>query len=150
MEFIYYGSLLKAVAPTLSCDVDKELASPWIKKLFRPEYQTSKLKDKRNRYLFKLSLFANTNRFFLSYLVALTANLLNDEIDGIFQNKPPDKVLEDPKSLPIEQSTAAEWESDKMWQETLLALPDDFQMMECCVHSDKENCKTDHKLDRVQ
>jgi hypothetical protein len=36
MEFLYYGSVLKVVAPTLSSDPDKLLVTPWITKLFRP------------------------------------------------------------------------------------------------------------------
>ncbi|RZC37152.1 uncharacterized protein BDFB_011118, partial [Asbolus verrucosus] len=132
MEFLYYGSVLKVVAPTLSNDADKQLVTPWIRKLFRPEYQTTKLKDKRNRYL-----------------SALTVNLLNDEISGVFQNRPPNDNLADLNSIQIEPSTAAEWELDKMWHETLLSLPDEFEMMQCTVHGSQEDCQQDHKLDKV-
>lgn len=132
MEFLYYGSVLKIVAPTLTNDSDKKLIAPWIKKLFRPEYQTSKLREKRNRYL-----------------IALTINLLNDEITGVFHNPPPEEALTDLKAIQPEPSTAAEWETDRMWQETLLGLPDDFEPMTCSVHSSPEDCQKDHQLDKV-
>lgn len=132
MEFLYYGSVLKVVAPTLSNDHDKKLAMPWIQKLFRPEYQTSKLREKRNRYL-----------------ISLTINLLNDEITGVFEKGPPDDALVCLKSIQPDPSTAAEWETDRMWQETLLSMPDDFVMMGCSIHNSKEECQQDHKLDKV-
>ncbi|EFA02313.1 uncharacterized protein LOC664256 [Tribolium castaneum] len=132
MEFLYYGSVLKVIAPTLSSDRDKEMALPWIRKLFRPEYQTSKLREKRNRYL-----------------ISLTINLLNDEISGVFEKSPPDDALADLRSILPDPSTAAEWEADRMWQETLLSLSDDFEMMGCCVHGSKEECQQDHNLDKV-
>lgn len=132
MEFLYYGSVLKVIAPTLTNDPDKALVTPWIKKLFRPEYQTSMLREKRNRYL-----------------VALTCNLLNDEVSGIFREKPPDDALVCLKTIHPEPSTAAEWETDRMWQETLLSLPEDFEMMTCSVHGSPDECKQDHRLDKV-
>lgn len=132
MEFLYYGSVLKVVAPTLSSDPDKLLVTPWITKLFRPEYQTTKLREKRNRYL-----------------ICLTINLLNDEVTGVFQKAPPEDALVDLRSICPEPSAAAEWEMDRMWQESLLSLPDDFEMMGCSVHGSSNECQQDHKLDKV-
>lgn len=49
-EFLYYSAVLKLFGPTLSQEGDRRYIIPWIRKLFRPEYQSSLLREKRNRY----------------------------------------------------------------------------------------------------
>lgn len=36
-----------------------------------------------------------------------------------------------------------------MWQETLQTLPDDFQKLECSVHTSAAECAADHHLDKI-
>lgn len=48
-EFMYYSSVLKVVAPAVSSDLERQKILPWVQKLFRPEYQTSPLREKRNK-----------------------------------------------------------------------------------------------------
>lgn len=83
------------------------------------------------------------------YLLFLTLTLLNDEVYGIFAFPPPDGALPELESLETEPVTAAEWEIDTTWEETLNGLPDDFQDLECSVHKCKEECGRDHQLDDV-
>lgn len=75
--------------------------------------------------------------------------MLLDESTGPFKNVPPDGALPELNSLKPPVVEAAEWELDKGWQDTLLGLPDDFQMLECCIHADEGECKGDHGLDKV-
>ncbi|CAH1992630.1 unnamed protein product [Acanthoscelides obtectus] len=131
-EFLYYSSVLRVVGPTLTHESDRKLIMPWVRKLFRPEYHSSKLREKRNRYLAYLS-----------------TSLLLDEAIGVFRQYPPDAALPDLSTLPKEPVEAAEWEMDKTWQETLAGLPEDFQMLECCVHASEDECSSDHKLDKI-
>lgn len=131
-EFLYYSSVLKVVAPALTNESDREYVIPWIQKLFRPEYHSSILKEKRNLYL-----------------LCLTITLMNDEVVGIFEELPPNGPLLDLASFPEPKFEAASWERDKMWEETLQAIPDHFEPLECSVHNDLDECKRDHKLDRI-
>ncbi|VEN37046.1 unnamed protein product, partial [Callosobruchus maculatus] len=48
-EFLYYSSVLRVVGPTLTHENDRKVIIPWVRKLFRPEYHSSKLREKRNR-----------------------------------------------------------------------------------------------------
>lgn len=91
------------------------------------------------------SYFTNSFR----YLAYLSTSLLLDEATGPFKLFPPDGALADLETLATPQVDAAEWEVDKCWQDTLLGLPDDFQMLECCVHANETECKEDHNLDKV-
>lgn len=83
------------------------------------------------------------------YLLYLTITLLNDEAYGIFLEQAPSGALPEINAIQHEPIPAAEWELDKMWYETLLGLPDDFQSLECSVHSHTDQCKRDHALDQV-
>lgn len=49
-EFLYYSAMLKEIAPRLSSERDRQRIIPWIKKMFRPEYHSSVLREKRNKY----------------------------------------------------------------------------------------------------
>nr|CAH7753598.1 unnamed protein product [Callosobruchus chinensis]CAH7754394.1 unnamed protein product [Callosobruchus chinensis] len=131
-EFLYYSSVLRVVGPTLTHENDRKVIIPWVRKLFRPEYHSSKLREKRNRYLAYLS-----------------TSLLLDEAIGVFRQYPPDVALPELSTLPKEPVEAAEWEIDHTWQETLAGLPEDFQMLECCVHAMEDECNSDHKLDKI-
>ncbi|XP_044749072.1 uncharacterized protein LOC123309848 [Coccinella septempunctata] len=131
-EFLYYSSVLKIIAPTLTSDADQDHVIPWIKKLFRPEYHTSTLREKRNRYL-----------------LYLTLTMFNDELIGVFETEPPAAVLRDLGSLPEYRVEAATWERDDTWRDVLVSLPENFTPLECSVHSNKDECKKDHALDRV-
>lgn len=125
--------MLRSAAPSISIDADRQLVTPWIRKLFSPEYQSSKLKEKRNRYL-----------------ITLTINLLNDDVHGVFR-RPPDDAgpLPDLQTLEEESVAAAEWELDTMWQNVLLGLADDFQPLQCPAHQTKDECRADHSIDKV-
>lgn len=83
------------------------------------------------------------------YLAFLSTSLLLDEAIGVFRMVPPDGAIPDLKSLHSEPVPAADWEIDTTWQETLAGLPDDFKMLECCVHSTTVECKGDKNLDKV-
>lgn len=50
-EFLYYSALLKELAPKLTEENDRQKLIAWIKKIFRPEYHSSLLKIKRNKYI---------------------------------------------------------------------------------------------------
>ncbi|KAF5302906.1 hypothetical protein FQA39_LY02086 [Lamprigera yunnana] len=131
-EFLYYTSVLRVIAPALTGDVDRQLIIPWITKLFRPEYHSSQLREKRNRYL-----------------LYLTLTLLNDEAYGIFATCPPAGALPDIYAIEHEVQPSSEWEMDQMWQETLLGLPEDFQKLKCGVHEQCTGCEEDHALDII-
>uniref|UniRef100_A0A6P7H7Y8 Uncharacterized protein LOC114348298 n=1 Tax=Diabrotica virgifera virgifera TaxID=50390 RepID=A0A6P7H7Y8_DIAVI len=131
-EFLYYSAALRVLGPTLTQDLDRKVIIPWVKKLFRPEYHSSKLKEKRNRYL-----------------AYLCVSLLLDQAIGPFQTVPPDGALINCSELKEVCVTQADWERDSMWQDTLSGLPDDFQMLECCIHSNPDECKDDHALDKI-
>ncbi|XP_023022037.1 uncharacterized protein [Leptinotarsa decemlineata] len=131
-EFLYYSAVLRILGPTLTHEADRRVVIPWVRKLFRPEYHSTRLREKRNRYLAYLS-----------------TSLLLDEAIGIFRTFPPEGALPNCYEIPSCQVQAAEWEYDKAWQETLAGLPDDFQMLECCVHASVAECKNDHKLDKI-
>ncbi|XP_022900610.1 uncharacterized protein [Onthophagus taurus] len=130
-EFMYYSSVLKVVAPAVSSDLERQKILPWVQKLFRPEYQTSPLREKRNKYL-----------------LALTLTILSDELFGIFADAPPD-LLPELGEFDYEPVPAAEWEIDSMWPETLANLPEDFKKLDCSVHSSRAECDKDHKLDKI-
>lgn len=83
------------------------------------------------------------------YLLFLTIVLLNDETYGIFKLPPPHGALPEFDELDPEPIPQAEWETDNMWQETLQTLPDDFQKLECSVHSSTADCAVDHALDKI-
>ncbi|XP_045479357.1 uncharacterized protein LOC123684225 [Harmonia axyridis] len=131
-EFLYYSSVLKIIAPTLTSDADQDHVIPWIRKLFRPEYHSSSLREKRNRYL-----------------LYLTLTMFNDELIGVFESDPPEASLRDLGSLPEYRVEAASWERDDTWRDVLVSLPEDFKPLECSVHANKDDCKKDHALDRV-
>lgn len=92
------------------------------------------------------------NRFlsFPRYLAYLSVSILLDEAIGVFSAFPPDGALPDLRGLADQPVEAAQWELDNTWQDTLLGLPEDFQMLECCVHAEKNQCSEDHKLDKVR
>lgn len=48
-EFLYYSATLKEIAPQLTEEKDRQKIIPWLKKLFRPEYMTNILQEKRNK-----------------------------------------------------------------------------------------------------
>ncbi|XP_030748243.1 uncharacterized protein LOC115876568 [Sitophilus oryzae] len=131
-EFLYYSSVLRTLAPTLSQEGDRRNICPWIRKLYRPEYQSSKFREKRNRYL--------------SYL---TNSLLLDESVDIFREFPPDGALADLETFHPKPVPAAQWEIDNMWQDTLQHLPEEFQLLECFIHDSAELCKHDHGYDKI-
>ncbi|XP_060531631.1 uncharacterized protein LOC132705192 [Cylas formicarius] len=131
-EFLYYSAILKTLGPTLSHEDDRRHIIPWIRKLFRPEYQSTALREKRNKYL-----------------AFLTTSLLLDEAVSIFRQYPPDGALPDMSSIRSTPVTAAQWEIDGTWQDTLRNLPDNFQMLDCSVHETQEECNKDHSLDRI-
>lgn len=79
----------------------------------------------------------------------LTLALLLDEAYGTFNKPPPSGALLEIEDLEKHPIPAAEWELDKMWQETLQGLPDDFKSIECSVHDNKTDCERDHSLDQV-
>lgn len=83
------------------------------------------------------------------FLAYLSTSLLLDEATGPFRLFPPDGALPDLETLAAPTVEAAEWEVDKCWQDTLMGLPEDFQMLECCVHANETECKGDHNLDKV-
>ncbi|KAL1509548.1 hypothetical protein ABEB36_004262 [Hypothenemus hampei] len=131
-EMLYYNAILKIFVPTLTRENDRKCIIPWIRKLFRPEYQSSFLREKRNRYL--------------GYL---TTSLLLDEVIGIFRVHPPDGPLPDLRTVRPFTVTAAQWETDNMWQDTLQNLSDDFQLLDCFVHEDPVQCRKDHQFDKI-
>ncbi|KAK4886813.1 hypothetical protein RN001_003084 [Aquatica leii] len=131
-EFLYYSSVLRVIAPALTGDLDRQFIIPWVRRLFRPEYHSSQLSEKRNKYL-----------------LYLTLTLLNDEAYGIFQTTPPTNALPEIDSIDHEIQPSAEWEMDQMWQETLMGLPDDFQKLSCSVHEFAVGCEDDHGLDII-
>lgn len=79
----------------------------------------------------------------------MTLSLLTDEAYGIFRTIPPAGALLELQDIKTEPTPAAEWETDKMWQETLQNLPENFQNLECSVHEDQGECEKDHVLDQV-
>lgn len=83
------------------------------------------------------------------FLLYLTLTLLNDELYGIFVNPPPVGVLPEFRDIPLTKITAAEWELETMWQNTLQNLPEDLKKMECSVHENHDDCANDHDLDTV-
>ncbi|ERL93968.1 hypothetical protein D910_11253 [Dendroctonus ponderosae] len=131
-EFNYYSAVLKMFGPTLTKEGDRRYIIPWIRKLFRPEYHSSMLREKRNRYL-----------------VYLSTSLLLDEAVDIFREYPPDGALPDLQSVHPLNVPAAQWETDNMWQDTLQNLPDDFQLLDCFVHEDPDTCRKDHQFDKI-
>ncbi|XP_066257516.1 uncharacterized protein [Euwallacea similis] len=131
-EFQYYSAVLKMFGPALSREGDRRYIIPWIRKLFRPAYQSSLLREKRNRYL-----------------AYLTTSLLLDEAVDIFRAYPPEGPLPSLDSVRPLNLAAAQWETDKMWQDTLQNLPDDFQLLDCTVHEDPDECRKDHPFDKI-
>ncbi|KAJ8982708.1 hypothetical protein NQ317_004517 [Molorchus minor] len=83
------------------------------------------------------------------YLTFLSTSLLLDEAINIFRQPPPNGAIPELEVLQQDPIPAAEWEMDRTWQDTLAGLPDDFQMLECCVHGNVVECKTDHNLDKA-
>lgn len=129
---MYYSAVLKILAPALSSEIERRKIVPWIKKLFRPEYHSSKFREKRNKYLLCLAL-----------------TLLNDEAFGIFRQEPPEGALPDMENLMASKLPLAEWEVDVSWDEVLGNLPETYQTLECSVHGSNEECKQDHTLDEA-
>lgn len=82
-------------------------------------------------------------------MVDLTITLLLDEVAGVFEELPPSGVLVDLNNITPHPVPAAEWESDRMWPNTLQNLPENFQPLHCSVHNTREECNNDHKLDQV-
>lgn len=106
--------------------------TPWIKRLLRPEYQTTLLRKKRNQYL-----------------AILVLNILNDKIAEGFCCFPSEGPLPDIEKLQTGPLIAAEWETDSIWHDTLVSIPEGVQIMTCSVHKSNEQCANDHKLDRI-
>ncbi|CAH0560255.1 unnamed protein product [Brassicogethes aeneus] len=149
-EFMYYTSVLKILAPFSNAN-DRYLAIPWIRKLFRPEYHTTKLREKRNRFPIQPKPSRTTlyHTIFLRYLSLLTASLLLDEVMTTFKKNPPEGPLLDLDELKMPECTAAHWETDTMWQDTLKTLPGNFKLLKCTIHETEEACHDDHDLDQI-
>lgn len=79
----------------------------------------------------------------------MTTSLLLDEAIDIFCDNPPEGPLPDLHDVRPLNVTAAQWETDNMWQDTLQNLPDDFQLLDCTVHDDPDQCRKDHPFDKV-
>ncbi|GLV35468.1 hypothetical protein CBL_01383 [Carabus blaptoides fortunei] len=124
-EYLYYSSAIREMGPALTNEIDRQLIIPWVRKLFRPEYNSSLLRDKRNKYL-----------------LYLTLTILNDEVYGIFKTPPPDGALSELADL-YEEFPQAEWEQDRLWEEILEKIPEEFQLMKCSVHTDLTDCNND-------
>ncbi|CAG9766628.1 unnamed protein product [Ceutorhynchus assimilis] len=131
-EFVYYSAVLRMFGPTLTKEGDRRYIIPWIRKLFRPEYHSSQLREKRNKYL-----------------AYLTTSLLLDEAVDTFRRFPPDGPLPDLQSVRPGPVAAAQWETDNMWQDSLQNLPDDFSLLDCYIHDEPEMCKKDHQFDKI-
>lgn len=131
-EFVYYSAVLKILSPTIGNEKLRNTTRLWIKKLFRPEYHSSKLREKRNQYL-----------------ATLCVSILADCGVHIFRMHPPEGPLPDIHDLEVIPVQSAEWELDTMWQDTLLGLPEDFHILSCPVHQSKEACLCDHRLDNI-
>lgn len=119
-EFVYYSATLREVAPRLTSDVDRQAVIPWLRKLFRPEYHTSRFRTKRNKFLLYLCL-----------------TLMNDEVHGLFKQIPPKGALPDFETLPgliHDQLPLAEWEKDSMWLDVLQGVPHVCEKMQCSIH----------------
>ncbi|XP_069675863.1 uncharacterized protein [Periplaneta americana] len=117
-EFIYYSASLRNLAPALTREVDRCRTIPWIRKLFGPEYQPEMFRSKRNKYL-----------------CSLTITLMNDEVSGVFLNRPPSGALYELEDLACEKFEQAAWEHDTSWEETIDGLPDSFFKNECTIHA---------------
>lgn len=83
------------------------------------------------------------------YLLYLTLTLLNDEVYGLFALAPPEGALPELNEINVAHVTAADWELDHTWHETLQNLPQDFKVLECSVHESQAECDEDHQLDTV-
>ncbi|KAJ8966870.1 hypothetical protein NQ314_003264 [Rhamnusium bicolor] len=94
------------------------------------------------------TLTAENDRRLKKETAYLSTSLLLDEAIGIFRQYPPDGAIPDLKELVARPVQAAEWETDPTWQDTLVGLPDDFQMLECCIHATPAECNNDHNLDK--
>ncbi|XP_067012292.1 uncharacterized protein [Anabrus simplex] len=121
-EFVYYSATLKNLAPALTSDKQRRMVVPWLDKLFGPEYHSTHLRAKRNRYLLKMTLM-----------------LMNDEVIGTFTTAPPTGALPDLPREAIDASHVAEWEQDCMWSDTVAGLPPQVKHMPCGLH---EECPT--------
>ncbi|CAH1398329.1 unnamed protein product [Nezara viridula] len=125
-EFIFYMGAIKELLPAMSVYGDRIKVLPWIKKLAAPEYQTSRLRTKRNKYLLHLTLI-----------------MMTDTLFGIFQEPPSYGKLQDIGSLKTNENLPlARWERDMYWDELLRDLNDDDSVMRCCCHS---NCRADEQ-----
>lgn len=76
--------------------------------------------------------------------------MFNDELIGVFETDPPAGNLKELGSLPAVRVEAASWEKDDTWREVLTSLPEDFTPLECSVHTNPDDCKKDHAMDRVR
>ncbi|XP_024939623.1 uncharacterized protein LOC107266557 isoform X2 [Cephus cinctus] len=126
---------IRNLAPALTSSKDRTRVLPWINKLFGAEYHVEVLRDKRNRYL-----------------AAITVNMINDELSGIFENDPPSGATRDLSTMTVVNAPCAEWEQDTTWSEYISALPENYEEMPCSFHKQDESCEKDqfemnHQLD---
>lgn len=135
IEFVYYTSMIKKFAPSLSKEKDKEKVIPWIRKLYAPEYATEFFKIKRNRYLF-----------------AFTLTILNDEMYGVFKTIPPAGPLKTPESIAVPIMPLTTWEIDRMWEEVIVDEDKDNKpfcsMHEKCPEEENEEGKNDDEEEK--
>lgn len=57
-EYLYYSSTIREMGPALTNETDRQLIIPWVRKLFRPEYHSTLLREKRNKYVNKNVIFS--------------------------------------------------------------------------------------------
>ncbi|XP_046748839.1 uncharacterized protein LOC124412766 [Diprion similis] len=125
-EFQYYGAAIRNLAPALTNMQDRSRVLLWVNKLFGAEYHVEVLRDKRNRYL-----------------AAITVNLINDELTGVFDDDPPVGATRDMATMSVINAPYAEWELDTTWSEYVAALPDDYDEIPCSFHKPGEECLKD-------
>ena len=105
-----FRSAIRNLAPALTDPVVRGRAELWINKLFGAEYHVETLREKRNRYL-----------------AALTVNMINDELTGVFADDPPMGTLPDLMKMKVLNARISEWENDTTWPDYLSTLPDNFK-----------------------
>ncbi|XP_048511311.1 uncharacterized protein LOC105690766 [Athalia rosae] len=109
-EFQYYGAAIRNLAPALTKMQDRSRVLPWVNKLFGAEYHVEVLRDKRNRYL-----------------AAITVNLINDELLGIFEEDPPTGPTRNMATMSVTNAPYSEWELDTTWKDYMDSLPDEYE-----------------------
>ncbi|XP_014279755.1 uncharacterized protein [Halyomorpha halys] len=117
-EFIFYMGAIKELLPAMSVYGDRLKVLPWLKKLAAPEYQASRLRTKRNKYLLHLTLILMTDTIFGIFLEPPSLGKLLDI-----------SLLKTPENLPL-----ARWEKEAYWDELLKELRAEDSVMRCCCH----------------